>query len=243
MTTSDYPNGADGTRTTKFALRYWRPFLLFTALTVPALLLLVFFIDKPLALFVHQHTAGAVPFFAALTTGADAVHEALMTHLLGIPLIFLALGLAYVLGRWALKRRGATLLLVLLLTHEFSMVLARVLKGVVHRLRPEVLFGPGYEGTGLWATGPHNDSFPSYHTAAYLSLFLPLAVAFPRWRLPLLVFPLLIGIGRLVLGAHYLSDVWASGWLVALCTAVFGLLGRPAAGPPVIASKARQSAL
>ena len=212
-----------------------RQFLLFTALTGPACAVLILLLDQPLALFVHAHLGWAAPFFGALTAAADAAHNALMTHLVGIPIIFLLLGAAFAIGRYGLKRRGATLFLVLLLTHECSMVLAKVLKGVVHRLRPEVLFGAGYSGLGLWQSGPHNDSFPSTHTAVYFSLFWPLAVAFPRWRVPLLVLPVLIGLGRLVLGAHYLSDVWASLWLVVACTFLFGRLGVPR---PAVAEEA-----
>ena len=206
-----------------------RQFLLFTALTLPACALLILFFDQPLAQFIHSHLVGAVPFFAALTAGADVGHEALMKHVLGLPIIFLVLGMAFAVGRYLLKRREATIFLILLLTHEFSMVLANVLKGSVHRLRPEVQFGPGYVGSGLWATGAHNDSFPSAHTAIYFSLFWPLAVAFPRFRVPLLVLPGLIALGRLVLGAHYLSDVWFSLWLVVALTFLFGLLDRPRA--------------
>ncbi|GAA4052184.1 phosphatase PAP2 family protein [Hymenobacter glaciei] len=204
-----------------------RQFLLFTAISLPACALLILFLDQPLAGFIHGHFTWATPFFAALTATADRIHEALMTHLLGLPIIFLALGLAFAIGRYALKRRGATLFLVLLLTHEFSMVLANVLKGAVHRLRPEVQFGAGYTGTGLWAETPHNDSFPSYHTAVYFSLFWPLAVAFPKYRVPLLVLPAFIALGRLVLGAHYLSDVWFSLWLVVALTFLFGRLDKP----------------
>ena len=204
-----------------------RQFLYFTALTLPACALLILFLDHPLAQLIHRHFGGAAPFFAALTAAADAAHEALMTHVLGLPVIFLALGLAFAIGRYALKRRGATLFLILLLTHEFSMVLANVLKGSVHRLRPEVQFGTGYVGTGLWASGPHNDSFPSSHTATYFSLCWPLALAFPRWRVPLLVLPGLVALGRLVLGMHYLSDVWFSLWLVVALTFLFSQLDRP----------------
>ena len=204
-----------------------RQFLYFTALTLPACALLILFLDHPLAQFIHGHFGGAAPFFVALTAAADAAHEALMTHVLGLPVIFLALGLAFAIGRYALKRRGATLFLILLLTHEFSMVLANVLKGSVHRLRPEVQFGTGYVGTGLWASGPHNDSFPSSHTATYFSLCWPLALAFPRWRVPLLVLPGLVALGRLVLGMHYLSDVWFSLWLVVALTFLFSQLDRP----------------
>ena len=204
-----------------------RQFLYFTALTLPACALLILFLDHPLARFIHGHFGGAAPFFVALTASADAAHEALMTHVLGLPVIFLALGLAFAIGRYALKRRGATLFLILLLTHEFSMVLSNVLKGSVHRLRPEVQFGADYVGTGLWASGPHNDSFPSSHTATYFSLCWPLALAFPRWRVPLLVLPGLVALGRLVLGMHYLSDVWFSLWLVVALTFLFSQLDRP----------------
>jgi membrane-associated phospholipid phosphatase len=204
-----------------------RQFLFFTALTLPACALLIMFGDQPLAGFIHGHFTWTAPLFAALTATADRIHDALMTHFLGLPIIFLALGLAFAIGRYALKRKAATIFLVLLLTHEFSMVLANVLKGAVHRLRPEVQFGAGYTGSGLWATGPHNDSFPSSHTAIYFSLFWPLAVAFPRYRVPLLLLPALIGVGRLVLGAHYLSDVWFSLWLVVALTFLFGRLDKP----------------
>ena len=78
-----------------------------------------------------------------------------------------------------------------------------------------------------WASGPHNDSFPSSHTATYFSLCWPLALAFPRWRVPLLVLPGLIALGRLVLGMHYLSDVWFSLWLVVALTFLFSQLDRP----------------
>ncbi|WP_426061581.1 phosphatase PAP2 family protein [Hymenobacter sp. B1770] len=204
-----------------------RQLLLFTAVTVPACGLCILFLDQPLALFIRANFGWLAPFFGELTSAADAVHDVLMTHFVGIPIVFLLLGAAFVVGRYVLRRPQATLFLILLLTHEFSMVTAKVLKGVVHRLRPEVLFDAGYAGTGLWQSGPHNDSFPSTHTAIYFSLFWPLAVAFPRWQKPLLVLPMLIGLGRMVLGAHYLSDVWASIWLVVAFTFLFGLLGVP----------------
>ena len=52
-------------------------------------------------------------------------------------------------------------------------------------------------------------------------------MAFPKVRGPLLVLPGLIALGRLVLGAHYLSDVWFSVWLVVALTFLFGRLERP----------------
>jgi len=195
----------------------WRqhPFVAFTALTVPACLALILWLDKPLALWAHRYAAGAVPFFASFTNAVDRAYEA--TNVGGQPTLFGALGLAYLLGRWGLRRRWATVLLITLLTHLASVISAGVLKIAVHRPRPGALFTPGYA---------ESFSFPSSHTAIYWSLFLPLALAFPRWRWPLLAVPVLIALGRLVLGAHYLSDVWAAIWLVAAWATLFGLLRR-----------------
>ncbi|TGE29645.1 phosphatase PAP2 family protein [Hymenobacter metallicola] len=215
------------------ALLTSRQFLRLTLVLLPACALLIVFFDQALALFVHQHCARLQPFFASLTSTADQLHEASKTHLLGIPAIFLLLGLAYVLSRWWWKSPAAGLYLVLLLTHEMSMVAARVLKGVLLRLRPAALFAGSYHDLGFGHPGPHTGSFPSTHTAVYCSLFVPLAVAFPRHRLPLLVFPLLIGIGRLVLDMHYLSDVLFSVWLVMLFTFLAGQLAQlPAVAGP-----------
>jgi membrane-associated phospholipid phosphatase len=203
----------------------WRrhPFVAFTALTVPACLALILWLDKPLALWLHRYAAGAVPFFASLTNAVDAAYEA--ANIGGHPTLFWALGLAYLVGRWGLRRRWANAFLITLLTHLASVISANFLKLAINRPRPGVLFTPGYT---------ESFSFPSGHTAIYWSLFLPLVLAFPRWRWPLLAAPVLIALGRLVLGAHYLSDVWAAIWLVAAWATFFGLLrrlDRPRAAP------------
>jgi membrane-associated phospholipid phosphatase len=193
----------------------WRPFLVFTALTLPACVLLILWLDKPLALAFHQYAVEAVPFFASLTDAVDTAYAA--ANIKGRPTLFWALGLAYLVGRWGLRRRWATVFLITLLTHLASVVSANVLKLAINRPRPGVLFTPGYT---------ESFSFPSSHTAIYWSLFLPLAVAFPRWRWPLLAVPILVALGRLVLEVHYVSDVWAAIWLVAAWTTLFGLLRR-----------------
>ncbi|RYU82155.1 phosphatase PAP2 family protein [Hymenobacter persicinus] len=216
-----------------------RQFLLLTSLLLPACALLIPFFDQPLAWWVHRHAAAARPFFATLTSTADALHHASMVHGAGIPLIFLLLGLGYVGCRWALRSPGAGLFLVLLLTHELSMVAAKVLKGVLLRLRPAALFAGSYSDLGFGYHAPDTGSFPSTHTAVYFSLLLPLAVALPRWRLPLLALPVLIGVGRLVLDMHYLSDVLFSVWLTVLFTFLSGQLVqvRAVGGPQLVLAR------
>jgi membrane-associated phospholipid phosphatase len=188
--------------------------------------MLILWLDQPLAQLLRGRVAGLRPFFGALTSAAEVAYETTQPTVLGWPALFWALGLAYVVGRWLLRRRTATVWLVVLLTHLSSVITTNIIKGLVRRLRPEALFLGSSHGVGFGGSGPLSDSFPSGHTAVYWSLFLPLAVAFPRWRVPLLAVPVLVALGRLVLGEHYLSDVWAAIWLVAAWTTFFGLLRR-----------------
>src|SRR5215475_13371192 len=139
-----------------------------------------------------------------------------------------AIGLA-VRKRWKLA-------IYLLITGVGALVLDPVVKSLVGRLRP-VVAHPIAHGTG--------DSFPSGHSlgsivcyGAVLLVFLPAARG--RWR-PAFVsvtvaLVALIGVSRILLGVHYLSDVvgaWAVGiaWL-GLTTFAFEL-SRHAAGLPV----------
>ncbi|SHJ73761.1 PAP2 superfamily protein [Hymenobacter daecheongensis DSM 21074] len=205
-----------------------RRFLWLTAALLPLCALLMLLLDQPLARFCHAQLRAAEPFFSAFTAATDRAYEVGMkTRLLHLPALLLTLGLLYAVGRWRLNQPRAAVFLVVLLTHLASVGTSNVLKGVVRRLRPEVLFSTGYPDLGFrYLHAAHADSFPSTHTATYFSLFVPLVLAFPRLRGPLLVLPVLIGLGRLVMGAHYLSDVLFSVWLVAAYTCLFGQLLR-----------------
>src|SRR5262245_31417169 len=133
-------------------------------------------------------------------------------------------------------RRQWRLAVYLLVTGAGALILDPVLKSLVGRLRP-VVAHPIAHGTG--------NSFPSGHAlgsivcyGAVLLVFLPAARG--RWRTAfiavIVALVALIGISRILLGVHYLSDVvgaWAVGiaWL-GLTTFAFELT-RQAAGLPV----------
>ena len=133
-------------------------------------------------------------------------------------------------------RRQWRLAAYLLVTGAGALVLDPVLKSLVGRLRP-VVAHPIAHGAG--------NSFPSGHSlgsivcyGAVLLVFLPAARG--RWRTAFITATVtlvaLIGISRILLGVHYLSDVvgaWAVGiaWL-GLTTFAFELT-RSSAGLPV----------
>ena len=199
-----------------------RSFPWFTASTFLGCLFFSLFFDQPGAWFTHRYLAGAGPFFAAYTRGAEVIYDSVLMRPIGkLPALFVSLLGAFVVIRVVLRRRWGAVFLLVFFAHIASQVSANVLKGVVHRLRPEVLFEKGSIGVGLWQSGPNNDSFPSAHAAVFFSLCWPFAVVFPRYRLPLVVLPGLVCIGRLVLDQHYVSDVWFAVWLVVAFTELF----------------------
>lgn len=123
--------------------------------------------------------------------------------------ITLTLGALYFLRKS--KRQARGLLLVVAATG----IAASASKIFVARLRPDAL---------VWLTAPHSYSFPSGHAASAAALYGFLALI--AWRraqtttqrifsilLPVLLI-LLVGLSRIVLHVHYLSDV-VGGYLLA----------------------------
>jgi undecaprenyl-diphosphatase len=133
-------------------------------------------------------------------------------------------------------RRRWRLAVYLIVTGAGALVLDPILKSLVGRLRP-VVAHPIAHGTG--------NSFPSGHSlgsmVCYGALFLVfLPATRGRWRTiftaGIVTLIALIGISRILLGVHYLSDVvgaWAIGILWLGITAFAFELTRHAAGLPV----------
>ena len=151
----------------------------------------------------------------------------------GRPVLIWLVGAAVVL---LLFRRRPRLAIYLVVTGVGALLLDPSVKTLVGRLRPVVDVPV--------ASAPGN-SFPSGHAlgsavvyGALLLVFLP-AIA-PRWRRLWIAVPImivvLIGLSRIALGVHFLSDVLA-GWLLAAawlgCTGYAFRLWRREAGHPV----------
>ena len=69
-------------------------------------------------------------------------------------------------------------------------------------------FGIGYELT----------SFPSGHAQTAFALATALTILFPRWGIPLFIVAGAVGISRIILTSHYLSDVIAGAGIGILFT-------------------------
>ena len=171
--------------------------------------------DHGAAASINSLIAGHAPLVAVVKAITWLGSDGVLWTVIGAASIVLAL------------RRQWRLAVYLLVTGAGALVLDPVLKSLVGRLRP-VVAHPIAHGAG--------NSFPSGHSlgsivcyGAVLLVFLPAARG--RWRTAFITATVtlvaLIGISRILLGVHYLSDVvgaWALGiaWL-GLTTFAFEL--------------------
>ena len=123
------------------------------------------------------------------------------------------LGMLWWLGTNNWKGRALTLIVSILLTA----LVVFVVKLAVRRRRPEGEWGKFYR-----TTDPH--SFPSGHAVRAVMLAVVMLGLGPLWLgLLLLVWAPLVGLARVSMGVHYLSDVLA-GMFLGLVVGVVVLL-------------------
>lgn len=145
--------------------------------------------------------------------------------LAALALVVLAAGL---IVKQAAALRKPALFMVLLLAFGPGLVVNVLLKDHLGRARPIDVyeFGGDFSFSQFWQPGPfqENRSFPSGHASVAFTLVGPWF--FLRRRNPLhaacwlvggLAYGTLVGVGRILQGGHFLSDVLWAGGLVYLC--------------------------
>ncbi len=134
--------------------------------------------------------------------------------------------LAYIAGRFLLAspysaRIGTAMRLFayFFLTIGSASIFVHLLKFLIGRGRPEL-----YGDIGAYSLTPFTgdnlyESFPSGHSTAAGAFFGAFAMLIPRFRYVFMALALVIGISRVIVGAHYPSDV-AAGLLLGIWTSM-----------------------
>jgi undecaprenyl-diphosphatase len=97
------------------------------------------------------------------------------------------------------------------LSVALSGIIIQAFKYLIGRARPSL-----FEKEGLWSLQPfkldylHN-SMPSGHSTTAFAFTYALALLFPRFKIPLLLIGAFIAFTRVIVGAHYPSDVFMGG--------------------------------
>ncbi|MDS7598037.1 phosphatase PAP2 family protein [Agrobacterium tumefaciens] len=116
-------------------------------------------------------------------------------------------------------RTALRLLAYFFLTIVTASILVHALKFLIGRARPELFLELGAYSLTPFTGDNLYESFPSGHSTAAGAFFGIFAMLMPRFRWAFLLLALVIGISRVIVGAHYPSDV-AAGLLLGLWTAV-----------------------
>jgi len=177
----------------------------------------ILWVDRPLALFFHDSGAAwrlIAEFIQRLGFGTP--------YLVGFSIAFVALrwgGAAPGLRRWAAPMRAAAIVPAFMLAAiAASGLIVDLMKVIFGRARPKLLFASDIYDFGWLGLGADYWSFPSGHAATAAALMTALWCLWPRPAVFYVVVAALVGVSRVVTGAHYLSDVAMGGFVAVLVT-------------------------
>ena len=111
-------------------------------------------------------------------------------------------------------RSYASVFLIITLTHLLSRHASLWVKTLTGRLRPSQWLKAGGGDDTFWRDG---FSFPSGHVLLFGSIVIPIVVLYPRTR-PLLAIVAFVMLARVLVNAHFVSDVLGGLAVVALFT-------------------------
>jgi membrane-associated phospholipid phosphatase len=206
--------------------------LSFIFLLLVLCLVLIFWIDEPLAWWIQREGQFAFLFFEIYTNSLDNLLFGNLIYMsyqkmVGLQylsfasvryLLLIALFVVFYIG--LRNKETARVFIFIILVHLATTASAGILKIIIKRERPSELYKSSQYDLNFWEG--QGDSFPSGHTADYFGFFLPLALGFQRFKWLILPIPILIALGRLFLHAHYLSDVFFSIGLAWVFCLIFG---------------------
>jgi membrane-associated phospholipid phosphatase len=88
-----------------------------------------------------------------------------------------------------------------------------LIKAVAGRFRPKLFFLDQHYGFDLWHRASDYTSFPSGHTAVIFAVATVVSLVWRRLAWPAFAVAALVGLSRVLVGAHWPSDVLAGAWL------------------------------
>jgi len=99
--------------------------------------------------------------------------------------------------------------LFVFLSLSLTGIFITLLKWIAGRHRPIDLFKSGYFGFDYFGQAYEVISFPSGHAQTAFTLAMALTMLYPRCGIPIFILASAVGLSRVILTSHYLSDVIA----------------------------------
>lgn len=187
---------------------YMTPNRLFVYLSAPVAFILISyrFFDLPVAEFFYLHQTFWIVQIASLLTYAGEGIYYLVPSLIAFA---------------ALRKHSqeyAAIALFIFTTTAVSGIAVNIIKIIFARFRPKMYFSEHLYGFHWFDIAPASYSFPSGHAVTAVGAGVAFALLFPKYRIAFILGGIFIALTRVLLTAHYLSDVVAGCVLGALVT-------------------------
>ena len=207
------------TNTLILKLPRWKDWRVLAAVVFLLLVnVLVSYVDQPLAEGMKSLDPAIITLFGAITKAGDSKYW-LVPLAMMLPFIYAA---RQAVAEGSVKRilswSGQAVIFVFT-TIAVSGILNNIVKIVVGRTRPRLWFTDGLYGFAPFSFGESvYQSFPSGHTNTAFALALALSFFWPRLRWAFFTFAVTIAASRVIITAHYLSDVIGGALLAIFIT-------------------------
>jgi lipid A 4'-phosphatase len=196
----------------------WRRWLGFHMLCLAGIVVSITWLDRPIAGYFHAENDRLVAWFVWLSQ--FGLSGGWLTLSGALAVLFILLGRA---PRFAETRERfnawALVPLFVFISVATAGILADIVKIIVGRTRPKLLFSDGFFTWGGLAWQADHWSFPSGHVANATALAAALYFLWPRHVVAYASFVVLIALSRIGSTQHYVSDTIGSVWLAVLVTA------------------------
>ncbi|MBI3444412.1 MAG: phosphatase PAP2 family protein [Magnetospirillum sp.] len=186
-----------------------------------------FAFDRPLAGWAKAHVTGEAEGFWKIVTNLGLGGVWLVpSGLLALGLILSSLA-ASNLAEKARLRALAWVPGFLFLAVALSGIANTIIKVLIGRTRPVLLFEKGLYGFEPLTRAYATNSFPSGHSQAAFAAMMALTLIFPRYDIAFIAVAVLVAASRVLTSVHFLSDAVMGAWLGAMVTlALHSLLKR-----------------
>ncbi len=173
---------------------------IWAAIGVAIYLLLFFFIDRAIDSWVHVNWAGTWIYYLGNC----------ISYLTAGPYIEVGIAFCFIfiiIRNPGFEKRWARLLLYICISTAVAIIIGEAIKYLLARYRPVMLFEHGFYGLHFLSTIWELNSTPSGHTLRAFSIMTSLSMLYRRFTYLFIAVAVLIGASRIIVTAHYPSDV------------------------------------
>ncbi|RAU22926.1 phospholipid phosphatase [Paramagnetospirillum kuznetsovii] len=175
-------------------------------------------LDRPLALWLKAKVGGEFEGFLKTVTHLGLGGVWLIPSGVLLVMIFLAWRAAPTLEIRAKLERAAWVPGFLFLSVAGSGLLNSLIKILVGRTRPKLLFEQGLYDFAPLTHAYATNSFPSGHSQAAFAAMTALMLIFPRYDIAFVAMAVLVAASRVLTTVHFFSDAVMGAWLGVVVT-------------------------